>query len=1099
MTAEDVANHRIEAGRGTSQGSGPSGLEPTIALYQSAIEAITHGLCVFDGEQRVVLCNRRYLELFGLSSKVVRPGLPMREVLRHSAERGNFLGVAFDTVWDARSRRLANRRAFEETQKLADGRVIAISYRPAADGGWVATYADVTAFHQLEQAYRLQVSRFEQALGNMAHGLAMYGADERLIVCNPQYLQDFCLDPAVVRPGISLFDVLQHFIDQGTYAGMTGQELYEESHRRLVEVGRTDFIRQRADGQYLWIRTRPMVGGGWVITSEDVTDRENAEAELREQHRRFDAALNNMAQGLCMFDASHRLTVCNDRYALVFGGDPRRVRPGASLHDLFAYGASLGLYPGLTVDDLVARRLASLTDDAARTYDQVLADGRRIAITSSPLPDGGWISTFEDVTELRRVEEERARAVAALRAQNLLLDATLDNMAQGLCVLDRTFAVKACNRRYLEMFGLSADAFVPGMPLVDIARLSIAAGLLPPDTDPATVVASVRARLLEGGEPGWIWSLLDGRIIMSRSRPMADGGWVSTFDDITEREQAAAELNEQYRRFDAAVNNMAHGLSMLDENFDLIVCNKRYLDMYDMSSEVIRPGTSLRDMLAHSIAVGNYGRADLDGLLQTFRQRLSEGNYVSHRQLANGRIYKVIYQPMAHGGWVSTHEDVTERRKAEQHIAHMAHHDALTDLPNRVLFRHNMAEALADIERGGSPLALFCLDLDQFKSVNDTLGHPIGDRLLQAVAARLVQAVGARNSIARLGGDEFAVLLRTADPRECEAVARRISSRIADPFVIDQHVINTASSIGIAIAPQDGSAADHLMKCADLALYRAKADGRGMFRFFEPDMSARVQARHDLERDLRLALGAGEFHLVFQPQVRVDSEALTGFEALLRWTHPERGAVPPAEFIPLAEETGLIAPIGKWVLRAACKEAARWPDPVKVAVNLSPVQFRSRALVATVTNALAASGLAPRRLELEITEAVLLRNDESTIAMLHELRGLGVRISMDDFGIGYSSLGYLRSFPFDKIKIDRSFIADIDRNRDNAAIVKAMADLGASLNIETTAEGVETPDQLAVIRTCGCTEAQGYLISRPRPANGTRELIKRLHRKAEAA
>ena len=394
---------------------------------------------------------------------------------------------------------------------------------------------------------------------------------------------------------------------------------------------------------------------------------------------------------------------------------------------------------------------------------------------------------------------------------------------------------------------------------------------------------------------------------------------------------------------------------------------------------------------------------------------------------------------------------------------------------------------------------MLCLDLDNFKSVNDTLGHPIGDKLLRTIAERISGAVGEDDTVARLGGDEFAVLQRNSSPEAAGALARRLVEIIADPIEIDGQEINSGASIGIALAPSDGNAGDHLMKCADLALYRAKAEGRGTFRFFEPDMDARIQARRALEVDLRRALSAGEFSLAYQPQINLAGNALTAMEALLRWNHAERGPVPPSEFIPLAEEMGLIVQLGEWVLREACNEAARWPDPIKVAVNLSPVQFRNRGLVTTVTQALAAARLAPHRLELEITEAVLLQDDEAIVSMLHQLRALGVRIAMDDFGTGYSSLSYLRSFPFDKIKIDRSFIKDIERNRGSAVIIRAIANLGASLGIETTAEGVETEEQLELVRRAGCTEMQGYLVSPPRPAAEIAGLIARFRREVVAA
>jgi diguanylate cyclase (GGDEF)-like protein len=429
----------------------------------------------------------------------------------------------------------------------------------------------------------------------------------------------------------------------------------------------------------------------------------------------------------------------------------------------------------------------------------------------------------------------------------------------------------------------------------------------------------------------------------------------------------------------------------------------------------------------------------------------------------------------------------------------MARHDALTDLPNRVLFRERMAEGLSRMEAFGESLAVLYLDIDNFKGVNDTLGHPIGDKLLGTIAERVRAAVGEGDTVARLGGDEFAILQGDSSPERAGMLARNLVDIISELIEIDGQEINSGVSIGIALAPNDGNAADHLMKCADLALYRAKAEGRGTFRFFEPDMDEHIQARRALEVDLRRALTAGEFTLAYQPQINLGSNQLIAMEALLRWNHAERGPVPPSEFIPLAEEMGLIVPLGEWVLREACRDAARWPDPIKVAVNLSPVQFRNRGLVTTVTQALAAAGLAPHRLELEITEAVLLQDDEAIVTMLHQLRALGVRISMDDFGTGYSSLSYLRSFPFDKIKIDRSFIKDIERNRDSAVIIKAIASLGQRLGIETTAEGIETAEQLELVRRAGCTEMQGYLASPPRPASEAADLIARFRREVVAA
>ncbi|MCL4711891.1 MAG: EAL domain-containing protein, partial [Pseudorhodoplanes sp.] len=468
-------------------------------------------------------------------------------------------------------------------------------------------------------------------------------------------------------------------------------------------------------------------------------------------------------------------------------------------------------------------------------------------------------------------------------------------------------------------------------------------------------------------------------------------------------------------------------------------------------------------------------------------------------EIDDGRIISLVSRAMLNGGWVTTHEDITERRRAEAKIVHMAHHDALTNLPNRVRFRSDMEKALAALGRGQT-LAVLSVDLDRFKQVNDTLGHATGDHLLQAAAERLRNVVREGAPMARLGGDEFAVLQANADqPQGATALATRIIDTLSAPFVIDGQQVLIGASVGVAIAPGDGTNVAQLLKNADMGLYRAKADGKGTVRFFEPGMDARMQARRLLEIDLRKALADSEFEVFFQPIVQLDPQEIIGFEALLRWRHPQRGIVEPAAFIPLAEETGLIAPIGEWVLRQACAEAVKWPEHFHIAVNLSPVQFKNRTLVQTVIAALAASGLAPQRLELEITESVLLQDEESTLATLHALREFGVRIAMDDFGTGYSSLGYLRSFPFDKIKIDQSFIKEVGSRSDSLAIVRAVTGLGTSLGIATTAEGVENLEQLERVKLEGCNEGQGFLFSPPVEAKELPALIEKHNRQRKVA
>jgi diguanylate cyclase (GGDEF)-like protein len=565
--------------------------------------------------------------------------------------------------------------------------------------------------------------------------------------------------------------------------------------------------------------------------------------------------------------------------------------------------------------------------------------------------------------------------------------------------------------------------------------------------------------------------------------------------ELQSAQRAAQLVSTEYQRqqrdqnklFETALNNMSQGLCMFDVDANLVVCNDRYLEMYALSRDVVMPGAGLRNILQRRKDRGSFA-GDPEVYVKDLLAVVAKGD--THTQLVqggDGRTISITNRAMANGGWVATHEDITERTLAEERIRHMARHDSLTGLPNRAAFRDEMEQVLKRVRRG-QMIAALCLDLDYFKNVNDTLGHLIGDKLLCAVATRLKEVVRETDTIARLGGDEFAVLQTGLEkPDAAGSCAQRIITAINRPYDIDGHQVIVSTSIGIAIAPNDGSTTEQLLRNADMALYRAKSDGRAVYRYFEPEMDQQLQARRSLEMDLRNAVQNEEFLLLYQPQVDAVTEEITGCEALLRWNSPTRGMVSPAEFIPLAEEIGLIVPIGEWVLKQACCEAATWPKPVRVAVNLSPAQFKSRSVMQSVVSALAVSGLKASRLELEITESVLLHDNEATLATLHQLRSFGIKISMDDFGTGYSSLSYLRSFPFDKIKIDRSFIKDISDKGDCAAIVKAVAGLGKGLGIATTAEGVETIEQLLKVRTEGCTEVQGYFFSAPRPAAALRE------------
>jgi diguanylate cyclase (GGDEF)-like protein len=553
-------------------------------------------------------------------------------------------------------------------------------------------------------------------------------------------------------------------------------------------------------------------------------------------------------------------------------------------------------------------------------------------------------------------------------------------------------------------------------------------------------------------------------------------------------EASHRRLMVEKRRLDTAVNNMSHGLVLFGADHRLVLCNERYVEMFRASRDIVKPGCSLRDLIQHRKDTGTF-LGDVDAycadFLENVRKRESGSTTIN---ASGGRTIHLLYHALPDGGWVTTLEDVTEQRRSQERIAHLAHYDALTELPNRLLFRERLSRAL-EIDRN-SQVAVHYIDIDGFKAVNDSLGHSVGDELLKGIAGRLRSCLNEAGLVARLGGDEFAVIQTDVrDQSEVTDLVGRIYAAIRAPFECMGHQLMTDASIGVALAAVGDNDLEQLVKNADLAMYDAKASGRRTFRFFDPSLEARAKARHLLELDLRQAVAEQGFEIHYQPIVDLRTNQIAGCEALLRWRHPERGFVSPAEFIPIAEDIGVIDEIGEWVLITACAEAANWPSHVRIAVNVSPTQFRNRTLALKVTAALARVGLSPERLELEITEAVLIQDHQTAIEAFDQLRTIGVSIALDDFGTGYSSLSYLHRFAFDKIKIDRSFISNLSDDK-SLPILQAALGIAKSQKMITTAEGVETEAQRRLLCDLGCTQMQGYLFSAARPADEVRAILR---------
>ncbi|MBR0856372.1 bifunctional diguanylate cyclase/phosphodiesterase [Bradyrhizobium liaoningense] len=690
---------------------------------------------------------------------------------------------------------------------------------------------------------------------------------------------------------------------------------------------------------------------------------------------------------------------------------------------------------------------------------------------------------------IRQINRQNREAQERIESERQRLDTALNNMSQGLILYDAAGYVVTCNRRYADMFGLSHDVIKPGCHIREAMYHRKERDAF--DGDVEEFCADVMRIVAEGTVSTRIHQLANGRAFQVINTPLAQGGWVATIEDITERRNLEQERDRNYTFLREIIDHIPSRITVKDARTRrYLLANQVAEEQLDETHETIVGKTAFDIYPAESAAIIT---RDDDQLLQSqdglFLDEHVWSTPAAGRRYITSRRIGIRDKSGEPRYIINVVEDVTERRRADEKIAHMAHYDALTDLPNRTLFREQIEREL-DKVASGKQFALLYIDVDEFKGINDSLGHHVGDELLKAIAGRIRGCLKQGDLIARLGGDEFAVI-QTGIQSSADVVSfvTQIYEAIRQPFHCLGHQLSTDASIGIALAPQDGSDLDQLVKNADLAMYGAKAEGRRTHRFFEPEMDASAKARLNMEQDLRQALVNGGFEIHYQPLVDLRSGAVSGCEALLRWRHPERGMVSPAEFIPVAEDTGLINELGDWVLRMACNEAATWPAHVRVAVNVSPVQLKCDTLALRIAGALAASGLAPSRLELEITEAVLIRDDEAALSILHQLRAIGVRIALDDFGTGYSSLSYLKRFPFDKIKIDRCFVADIAETPGAPVIVQAVVNIAAASSMTTVAEGVETEAQREMLRALGCTEMQGYLFSAPKPAAEVRKLF----------
>ncbi len=1029
-------------------------------VLETALNHMPHGLCMFDSATRLVVNNRRYLEMYRLSAERVQPGLPLRDLVEMRAAVGTFSGD-LDRYCAEVIASIAAKHTTSRILELPNGRTILLTHQPMANGGWVATHLDITEARRTEEALKVareQAERAEQearaahtrlldAIEVVPEGLVLLDADDRFVLWNRRYAEAYAGGGYQITRGQSFEDTLRAGIACAQYPEAVGREEEWLAERlALHHAPESNHEQQLPNGRWLRIQERRTSDGGSIGVRIDITELKQREASFR-----------------LLFDGNPVPMWVYEHETLGF----LAVNDAAVEH----YGYTREQFLTMTLYDILApedrEMLSAMAEtlrhsaDAKRTWRHRKADGTPIdvAVYRRNLPFEGHAASLVaavDLTDRKRAEDE-------LRRTQAFLDTIVENVPAILTVKSLPdLRYMLVNRAAENLFEMSRETMI-GKRVEDIFPKEQAEYFAHLDRQVAASrgLIEVREHTIHHSQRESVINSKKLAILGSDGEPQYV---LSMAEDVTQRRQAEEELHRAQEFLNTVIENVPAGIVVKDpQSLRYVLINRAGEEFFGKSrAEVI--GKTAFEIFSPDVAEKLTERDH--GLLGCGRQEFYDEKSMhppgENWSLVTTRRLTVCDDKGKPQYLLGVIQDVTQRKQAEARIAHMAHHDVLTDLPNRAAFNERFRETLDRAAATGGCFAVICIDLDRFKEVNDVFGHGVGDAVLCEVADRL-RAASDGAFLARLGGDEFTVIATGAgEPEAAESMAEKLLAAMASEFEIQGHQLRMGLSVGVAMYPADSGEASALLANADAALYRAKADGRGSIRFFEPEMDTRLRERRALQQDLQSAIEAGELMLYYQPQAGIGRE-VTGFEALVRWRHPTRGTISPAIFIPLAEENGLIMPIGEWIMREACREAASWPRPLQIAINLSPVQFRHGDLAGLVHTVLLETGLAPSRLEFEITEGVLIGDFSRAVAILRRLKSLGVRIAMDDFGTGYSSLSYLQAFPFDKIKIDQAFISNLDSNAQSAAIVRAVIGLGRGLDLPVVAEGVETEEQLAFL------------------------------------
>ena len=916
-----------------------------------------------------------------------------------------------------------------------------------------------------------------------AQRIGRIGNWERDLLTNQLWWSDECyrlfdLTPGTVVPTPSLFFQQVHPDDRERVAnamtrGHTLALPYQIEFRVLLSGG---------ECRQMLIHGRTTLGKDGVPlrasgTCQDITERKAIEQELHRQHAYLAAVLAHIPQGISVFDENLRLRLWNSAFLSVLELSPTDVFEGAAFEDLIRVAANRGEYGPGDPEEHVARVVELARRFEPHRIERTRPSGRSHLVHGQPLlVEGriaGFVTTYTDITESKAAE-------TALRKQHDLLDTVVSNFPGGLSLFDADLVLAVHNAEFRRLLDFPDELFAEGTPPFErLIAYNAARGEYGPG-DPETLTQEIVARAREGKAHLIERVRPNGLALEIRGTPLPDGSFVTVYTDITERKRAESRL----QLADLVFANSPTAIVIADESQRVVSANPAFTAITGHESY------ELLGLPADSLLLASSG-SDLSGLHDALAgDGAWHGEAEIHRKngesfiasLGVTRVNDRLTGAATHHIWLIT--DITQRRRAEDRVRHMAQHDPLTGLPNRLALHMRLAQVLPEARRHGWKIAVMFLDLDRFKVINDTLGHQVGDELLREVACRLAATIRETDTVARIGGDEFVILLPDiSHVTDAAIVAGKIIGALSSAINVDQHELHTSPSIGISVFPADGSDGDTILKNADTAMYHAKAAGRNNYQFFAEEMNRSAIERLGIENKLRQAVSRNEFALVFQPQFGAADGRPTGVEALLRWHHPSEGTISPDRFIPIAEETGLIVPIGEWVLLNACREMRHWIDsglpPLRIAVNVSARQLRRRDFCEMVAGALAESGLPAELLELEITESAVMESPQEAVGILDVLGRMGVTLAIDDFGTGYSSLAYLKLFHIDHLKIDRSFVRDIEHDLNDRAIAMGTIALAHSLGLKVIAEGVETQDQLELLAANACDEVQGYLFSEP--------------------